>query len=70
MHLIRWGNLFGVPKMIYSDGGSHFKAELLSELEGCLPIDHHITTAYNPKGNGTVERMNREVLALFRSVVV
>jgi hypothetical protein len=41
----------------------------VSELNDILKIKHHFTTAYSPKSNCTVERVNREIMKVLRSLV-
>ena len=64
--LIHWAAIFGVPKIIVSDGGSHFNNNLVKALIRRFRARHHITTPYSPWANGAVERVMREVIRLFR----
>jgi transposase InsO family protein len=50
--------LFGMPAFIHSDRGSSFMSAEVSRflLEKGVARSH--TTAYNPQGNGQVERLN------------
>lgn len=63
-----WCSLFGAPETFVSDQGSHFLNQAMTELENALGIKHHFTVAYAPWANGTVERVNREVLRTFRAL--
>jgi hypothetical protein len=45
-----------------SDKRSHFKNEVVAELNDILKTKHNFTTAYSPKSNGTVERVNRDIM--------
>ena len=63
-----WIATFTAPKMLVSDGGSHFKNEVIRRLRDEARIYHHITTPYVPWANGTVERVGREVLRALRAL--
>jgi hypothetical protein len=67
--LVDWYKRFGVPETHFSDKGSHFKNTVVAELNDILKTKHHFTTAYSPKSNGTVERVNREIMKVLRSLV-
>ena len=43
--------------------------EVLEELCFLSKIDHHIVVAYSPFSNGSVERVNREILKVFRAIM-
>ena len=45
---------------------SHFKNQLIAELNTELNSKHHFTTAYSPWANGTVERVCKEILRACR----
>ena len=67
--LLQWCTLFGVPKIWISDQGTHFKNEVMTELNRRLGSNHHFTTAYCPWSNGSVERVNRTLLAVVRKIL-
>ena len=67
--LVDWYKRFGVAETHVSDKGSHFKTKVVAELNDVLKTKHHFTTAYSPKSNGTVERVNREIVTVLRSLV-
>jgi transposase InsO family protein len=52
----------GTPRVLVSDGGSHFDNATIRELCEKRGIDHHLTTAYHPESNGTVERAIQTLL--------
>ena len=60
--LVDWYKRFGVAETHVSDKGSHFKNKVVGELNDILKTKYHFTTAYSPKSNGTVERVNREIM--------
>ncbi|OWZ16901.1 hypothetical protein PHMEG_0009234 [Phytophthora megakarya] len=45
-----------------SDNGSHFKNEVVAELSRKLKTQQQFTLAYSPRINGSVERVNRDIL--------
>ncbi|CEP01149.1 hypothetical protein PBRA_008461, partial [Plasmodiophora brassicae] len=67
--LNQWIADFATPEYLVTDGGSHFTAEIMEELTRLRDVQHHITTAYCPWANGTVERANRTVLNVMRSIL-
>ncbi len=64
--VIEWSALFGVPKFLVTDGGTHFNNQLVEALVTRFRSAHHITTPYAPWANGVIERVNRELLRLWR----
>ena len=60
--IIRWmADYSCTPQYLVSDRGSHFTAEVLSELTRLMAIEHHLVVAYSPFSNGGVERANRTI---------
>ena len=66
--LMRWSSQHGLPKWLISDGGSHFKNDLMREFTEMLGIEHHITLAYCPWANGSVEVVGKDLLWTTRSL--
>ena len=64
--LLIWYSRFGEPEVHVTDGASHFKNEVIAELNRVTQTKHHFTHAYVPHANGTVERVNRELRRLIR----
>ena len=56
-----WIACFGPPLTLVSDRGTQFRSELLTNLTQLLGIHHIRKTAYNPRANGLVERVNRSI---------
>ncbi len=67
--LREWFARFGVVRWWASDRGSHFTAKVLKEFARRLDCHHRFHVAYSPWANGTVERVNREVLATMRALM-
>ncbi|KAF0719108.1 Aste57867_1285 [Aphanomyces stellatus] len=56
--------------LVVSDGGSHFKNEVIEDVRTMVGLQHHITTAYSPWANGTVEVVNRMVLRTVKTLLI
>ena len=52
---------FGTPRQVHTDQGKCFEAALFKEMCQILDIDKTRTTAYWPRSNGLVERVNRTI---------
>jgi len=50
---------FGVPRVVISDGGSHFIDRTFHKALGSLGVDHRVATAYHPQTSGQVETSNK-----------
>jgi hypothetical protein len=66
--LMRWISLFGVPKTLLSDRGSHFCGGVMSNLKQTYQLPHRMTFAYVAASNGAVERVNRDFKSLLTSL--
>jgi hypothetical protein len=53
--LLDWFSIFGICKVLVSDGASYFKAGVINTLAEKLSITKHITTPHLHYSNGTVE---------------
>ena len=67
--LLQWSAVFGVPRILVTDGGAHFKNKLVKALTLRLRVEHHITTPYASWANGAIERLNRAIIAVFRTLL-
>eukprot|EP00644_Phytophthora_capsici_P005296 jgi/Phyca11/96901/e_gw1.1.1667.1 len=68
--LLAWHSRFGVPPSWVSDQGSHFKNEVITELSRRLRTQQSFTPAYSPWVNGSIERINRDVLQVIRAMIL
>jgi len=61
---------FGLPiKKIRSDNGTEFKNTLVEEFLDDEGIKHEFSTPYTPQQNGVVERKNRTLLDMARTML-
>ena len=60
---------FGVPRQIHSDQGRNFESNLFSEMCKLLGVTKTRTTPYRPQSDGQVERFNRTLLQMLRTLV-
>jgi hypothetical protein len=68
--LLDWHSRFGIPPEWVSDNGTHFKNEVVAELSRRLRTKQSFTLAYCPWINGSVERVNRDVLQVIRAMIL
>ncbi|KAH9086029.1 hypothetical protein Ae201684P_005725 [Aphanomyces euteiches] len=67
--LMGWFTLYGCVETWVTDGGFHFKNEVVEKIRKMVGAHHHITTAYSPWANGTVEVVNRLILRAVRALL-
>ena len=60
---------FGVPSAIHSDQGKQFEGKVFTEMCRVLNIKKTRTTPYHPKSDGMVERFNKTLLSMLRTLV-
>ena len=49
---------YGVPTVVLSDQGSHFRNQLMTNIQRLIGYNHIYSTPYHPQTNGIVERFN------------
>ena len=59
---------FGYPEQIHTDQGPQFMSHLFRDYCSDLNIKHTTTLGYNPKSNGQVERMHRDLATIIRAL--
>ncbi|KAM2061629.1 hypothetical protein ACFX1T_046667 [Malus domestica] len=52
---------FGMPRVLISDGGSHFCNRTIEALLKKYHVTHKVSTPYHPQTNGQAEVSNREI---------
>ncbi|XP_013632937.1 PREDICTED: uncharacterized protein LOC106338524 [Brassica oleracea var. oleracea] len=60
---------FGVPRVVISDGGTHFINKSFQSLLKKNGVKHKVATAYHPQTSGHVEVSNREVKNILQKSV-
>ena len=60
---------FGVPRILISDGGSHFCNTQLQKVLGQYHVNHRVASPYHPQTNGQVEVSNRELKKILEKIV-
>ena len=61
--------IFGVPKAIISDEGSHFFNKPFENLFAKYGAKHKVATPYHPQTSGQVELANKEIKTILMKVV-
>jgi transposase InsO family protein len=67
--IIQWTADFGTPQCWVSDSGTHFKNQVLTKLSKQLQAEQDIIVAYSPWINGSIERVNRDILQVMRVMI-
>ena len=60
---------FGMPRIVISDGGSHFVNSHVKKYFKSLRIDHRVATPYHPQTNGLAEVSNRQIKDILQKLV-
>ncbi|CAN6586195.1 unnamed protein product [Malus baccata var. baccata] len=60
---------FGMPRVIISDGGSHFCNRTIKALLRKYSVTHKVSTPYHPQTNGQAEVSNREIKQILEKTV-
>ena len=60
---------FGIPAVILSDQGSNFVSAMMRELYSNLGIAKQQTTPYHPQTNGQVERHNKTIDNMLKTLI-
>ncbi|XP_070663031.1 uncharacterized protein [Malus domestica] len=60
---------FGMPRVIISDGGSHFCNKTIEALLRKYNVNHKVSTPYHPQTNGQAEVSNREIKQILEKTV-
>lgn len=60
---------FDVPRLIISDGGSHFTIKIFEKWLLKYGVRHRIATPYHPQTSGQIEISNREIKKILEKTV-
>lgn len=60
--LIDFISRHGLMQVLYSDRGSNFLSQAMTQVYNILGIDKQHTVSYNPGGNGMLERLNKTLI--------
>ncbi|CAN6560268.1 unnamed protein product [Malus baccata var. baccata] len=60
---------FGMPRVIISDGGSHFCNRTIEALLRKYNANHKVSTPYHPQTNGQAEVSNRDIKQILEKTV-
>ncbi|POM74527.1 Hypothetical protein PHPALM_8505 [Phytophthora palmivora] len=64
--ILDWYSRFGIAPVWISDSGSHFKNQVVAELNKRLKARQEFILAYSPWKNGTIERVNRDTTQVLK----
>ena len=64
-----WVRFFGPPKQLHSDEGTEVDSSLMQNICTLLEIRKSHTPIYNPKSDGTVERLNQSIGNMIQAYV-
>ena len=60
---------FGVPRVVISDGGSHFIDKTIKKCLSELGVDHRVATPYHPQTSGQAETSNKQIKNILQKTV-
>jgi transposase InsO family protein len=60
---------FGTPRVLISDGGTHFTGKNFRKCLSKLGIEHRVSTAYHPQTNGQAETSNRQLKSILNKTI-
>lgn len=68
--LLDWYSIDGIASVWVSDSGSHFKSQVIADLNRRLNARQGFILAYSPWKNGSVERVNRDIVQVLRALTL
>jgi hypothetical protein len=60
---------YRVPRIVVSDGGSHFIDRTFWKALTEVGVDHQITTPYHPQTSGQAETSNKQIKNILQKIV-
>ena len=61
---------YGCPRILRSDNGPQFTANVIDNFLALLGVGRHLTLPYRPQSNGMIERSNQEVGRHLKSLIM
>jgi transposase InsO family protein len=60
---------YGVPRIVISDGGSHFNDWTFWKALSEVGVDHHIATPYHPQMSGQAKTSKKQIKDILQKTV-
>jgi transposase InsO family protein len=60
---------YGVPRIVISDGGTHFIDRTFRKALSEVGVDHRIATLYHPQTSGQAEISNKQIKNILQKIV-
>jgi transposase InsO family protein len=60
---------FGTPRILISDGGTHFTGKNFKKCLSKLGIEHRVSMAYHRQTNGQEETSNRQLKSILNKTI-
>jgi transposase InsO family protein len=60
---------FGTPRMVISDGGSHFIDKIFRDLLRDMGAKHNVATPYHPHTSGQTKTSNKQIKNILQKTV-
>jgi transposase InsO family protein len=60
---------FGTPRILISDGGTHFTGKNFKKCLSKLGIEHRVSTAYHQQTNGQAETSNKQLKSILNKTI-
>jgi transposase InsO family protein len=60
---------FGTPRILISDGGTHFTGKNFKKCLSKFEIEHSVSTAYHPQTNEQAETSNRQLKSILNKTI-
>ena len=58
---------FGIPKVIFTDHGSHFQNSMMTELTTMLGFRQEHASSFYPQANGQVEAIKKNLKTILKT---
>jgi transposase InsO family protein len=60
---------FGTPRILISDGGTHFTGKNFKNCLSKIGIEHRVSTDYHLQTNGQAETSNRQLKSILNKTI-